>query len=93
MAETYEELTSLTKEELIERHDSGVQRVVVGISHYEAELRHRETMEVLNEIAKGIGELSRRLSVVEGYFQREWDVQKRTGRFADGPPDTGKAGP
>lgn len=76
MAEKYKELISLTKEELIERHDQGVRYVQVGISHYLQELRHREILEALEVIA--------------GYCRREWDMQHKTGRFKDGPPESGK---
>ncbi len=79
MAEKYEELTSLTKEELIERHDCGVRYVQVGIGHYLEELRHREILEALEVIA--------------GYCRREWDVQHKTGRYKDGPTASGKADP
>ena len=50
MAETYKELTELSREELIERHDRDVRYVVVGTSHYEAELRHREIVQLLKNI-------------------------------------------
>ena len=45
MAETIEQLRSMSREELIEHHDRHAQHTVVGTGHYLAELARRDTDE------------------------------------------------
>ncbi len=45
MAETIEELRSLSREELIRRHDGKAQSTEIGTRHYLAELERRDAHE------------------------------------------------
>ena len=50
MSEPYLDLKSLTKEELIQRHDEETLYTAGSVDHYLAELRHREICELLEKL-------------------------------------------
>ena len=79
MSETYEELQNLSRDELIKRHDRNSKYTQVGISHYLAELRHRETLAVQSAIAKN-------LRVIAKYCLARWKAEARGGSVVLEPP-------
>ena len=61
----YQDLRSASAEELIDHHDAKDKHTVYGTAYYLDELRHREKMTVLHEIASS-------LSVLEDYIVWKW---------------------
>ncbi len=93
MAETYKELESLSKDELIKRHDKGINYVQVGIAHYLAELRHRDLYDGIRSLAGDVSQgtdriasIDRSLGIIAAYILARWDVDHKTGLITEPPP-------
>ena len=66
----YEDLNSTSVEELIEAHDAKDHYTTYGTAYYLDELRHREQMAVLNEMA-------RHIEIMAMHSLYQWERQVR----------------
>ena len=64
----YEDLKSASEEELIEAHDAKDRYTTYGTAYYLDELRHREQMAVLKEMA-------RHLEIIAMHSLYQWERQ------------------
>ena len=93
MTEPYKDLTELPEEELIQRHDNATVHTTPTAIHYLEELRHRQSLKVLQGLARDISqatdliaETSRSLGTIAAYCIEMWDLEYRTGRIKTPPP-------
>lgn len=87
MSESYEELTKLSREELVKRHDVRAQHTQVGTAHYEDELRHRDQMGLLGKIAEHTSSMARCLDIIAMYFLARWKRESKGLGIIESPPN------
>ena len=60
MSLKWNDLTSLSTDELIAQHDRATEHVQVGVDYYLQELRHRELMNALKDLSDQLSKINRK---------------------------------
>ena len=60
MSLKWNDLSSLSTDELIAKHDRATEHVKVGVDYYLQELRHRELMKALKDLSEQLSKINRK---------------------------------
>ena len=85
MAESYEQLRKMSREELVELHDHYAMTTMAGKKDYLDELRDREKRALMEDLLEHVSSIANSLGVIAKYYIAKWKAEAYNAGAIDGP--------